>query len=87
MENLFSYVAALRSNKIRSNATKKPAGKQRNEYLKNAMFSKKEADRIIDFAELTPDQYFAKHKTKIEKINALYPDKKSRKKLIHNLIF
>ena len=67
MENLFSYVAALRSNKIRSNATKKPAGKQRNEYLKNAMFSKKEADRIIDFAELTPDQYFAKHKTKIEK--------------------
>ena len=69
MENVFSYVAALRSNKIRSNAIKKSVGKERNNYLKNAMFSKKEADRIIDFAELTPDEYFVKHNKKIEKGN------------------
>ena len=69
IESIFSYVAALRSNKIRSNAIKKPVGKERNNYLKNAMFTKEQADKWIDFAELSPTAYSKKYNIPLNKIN------------------
>ena len=62
METLLSYMGALRSNKIRDNAVKIPVGRKRNAYLNNAMFTKAEADKLIAYAELSPDQFFKKYK-------------------------
>ena len=67
METLLSYMGALRSNKIRENAVKIPVGRKRNTYLNNAMFTKADADKIIAYAELSPDQYFRKYKVKGDK--------------------
>ena len=68
-ETLLSYIGALRSNKIRQNASSLPVGKKRNAYLKNAMFTKAEADSIIDYAELSPSQFFRKYKEQGTKPN------------------
>ena len=64
METLLNYVGALRSNGIRANAVGKTVGKQRNSYLKSAPFTKTEADRIINYVELTELQYKKKYKLK-----------------------
>ncbi len=62
METLLGYMGALRSNKIRDNAASIPVGRKRNTYLNNAMFTRAEADKIIAYAELSPDQFFRKYK-------------------------
>ncbi len=68
-ETLLSYIGALRSNKIRQNASELPVGKKRNAYLKNAMFTQADADKIIDYAELSPSAFFKKYKEQGTKPN------------------
>ena len=56
-----SYIGALHSQGIRKNAIKKTVGKERNSYLTNTKYSKKEAEDVIDFIELPFDKYKAKY--------------------------
>ena len=68
-DNLLTYMAALRSNNILNNAANIPVGRKRTSYLKNAMFTRTEADEIIDFSELSPADFFRKYKKQSNKPN------------------